>query len=118
MNGHQTPSTSSLSNDGSGGGGVISENGATSFNLMDTIHGPVPEEDFEVPDFSLGISKACQMKIKTSAITGRACRIGLRRNLTCIVAGLFVREVNKKLQVLLVQEAKSSCRGTYVLSLM
>ncbi len=50
-------------------------------------------------------------------LAGRAGNIGLRRNITYIVAGIFIRDIENsanKQEVLLVQEAKESCRGQFV----
>lgn len=53
MNGHNTPSTSSLS----GGANSEADNAESNaeFNLPDALYGPVPEVDFEYADFSLGL---------------------------------------------------------------
>jgi hypothetical protein len=110
------------------------------FNAIDAIQAPVSEVDYEVPDFSLGkpsfkilyqqkLSFFFNHCLRTSTkgrntiqlndpvFAGRAGNIGLRRNITYIVAGIFVRNAENsanKHEVLLVQEAKESCHGQLV----
>ena len=115
MNGHNTPSTSSLS----GGANSEADNAESNaeFSLPDAIYGPVPDVDFEYADFSLGSHQSIDRsnRLIDHSLAGRAGMIGLRRNITIIVAGMFIRNHNQKLQVLLVQEAKASCRGECVI---